>query len=462
MRAKWLLMLLMAGLPAGRAAAADKPNILFIVVETLRRDHVGCYGYRRATTPTLDRMASEGARFDQAIGTASWTIPTVMSMFTSLPPEVHGVVSHACCLADGATTLAAELRRAGYQTAGITSTPSTNGKFGFDRGFEFYDDYTIVLDAGLDLAGDGEPPKAISERPTGEQLTRLAVAWLSGKRDRAKPFFLHLFYFDPHYDYLPPPPYDRMFVDPGNRSAQTGRGIRQLKDRPLAPEDREKVVGLYDGEVRYTDDQIGLVLEELGAQGLMDKTVVVIGGDHGDEFWDHGGTTHGHTLYDELVRVPLLVRYPERIGAGTVVREQVSHIDVMPTVLELAGVPVPAQCMGRSLVPPLEGRTKGFGDRPAFMSTRADALLDGARTPTQKIVEAVGWGRTAMYALSEDPREKHDLSGTDRAAEFNGLRAKLDEWRKQAAVRGSQARKPRGPQLDPELIRQLRSLGYVQ
>jgi arylsulfatase A-like enzyme len=449
----------------GRALAAGaRPNILLIVIETCRRDHVGCYGYRRDTTPALDRLASEGARFEQAVSASSWTIPSVMSIFTALPPGMHGCTTYQNSLPRGLKTIASELQASGYQTIGMTASPVTHSKFGFGRGFDLYDDFTVLMGAGVAIPEDAGalPAKAHDLRATSEQLTRMAAKWLGGRRAKDKPFFLFLFYLDPHYDYLPPPPYDRMFTDPGYAGGQNGSGIKELAGKPLTDEDKRNIVGLYDGELRYTDDHIGKLMEELRKQGLYDDTVILVTGDHGDEFWEHGGVGHGHTLYEELIRVPLIVRYPGLDARGTVVTGQVSHIDIMPTLMDMAGLPIPPQCLGRSLPPSLARRETGqSADRPVFLESGTSGELKAIRTPARKIVERGAGASCEMYALAEDPAEMKNLAGTSRAEEFSLLNGQFQQWRKLVEARAGERRAAKPVDLDPRLLQQLRSLGYV-
>lgn len=444
------------------AGGEKKPNIVFIVIDTLRWDHMGCYGYKRATTPTLDRIAAEGARFEYAIASSSWTMPCVMSMFTSVPPSRHGVTSSSRSLDDIFTTLAVELKKGGYQTAGITSNPLTHGKFGYSRGFDIYDDSTIIFNVSLDFFEDkGNPLRGIHNAPSSDEVTRQARSWLNEKRRSDRPFFLHLLYFDPHYDYMPPSPYDEMFTQATYQGDQTGAGITSLEGKKLSKEDQEHIIGLYDGEIRYADDYIGKLMEDLKKTGLYDDTVIVITGDHGDEFWDHGGVAHGHTLYDELIRIPLIVRYPKLIKGGAVLRKQAAHIDLMPTLLDIAGLPIPAQCQGRSLRSLLEGRPGGFSEQPAFSEVEIHSEMKSIRSPTQKIVERNNGLVKDMYSLFDDPKEQQDLSRTKRAQEFEPLNREFQAWKKTMAVGTKAARTVAPSDLDPRLLQQLRSLGYI-
>jgi arylsulfatase A-like enzyme len=381
-----------------------------------------------------------------------------------VPPPVHNVRTHSLPLRAGLTTLAGELRQAGYHTAGITSTPATAGKFGFSRGFAFYDDWTITLGAAPEVLLLNEQPPEVLAKITSPQVTRLALRWLNTQWDRDQPFFLHLFYYDPHYDYVPPEPYDQMFTDPKYDGHQDGRGLVNLQgtaNRSAA--DKAHIVALHDGEIRFTDDHIKTLLEELKTQGLLRHTIVMVVGDHGEEFWEHGGLTHGHTLYEELLRIPLIVRYPPAVRAGLVVKRQVGQIDIMPTLLELAGVAVPAQCLGRSLVPLLGGNESAVAERAVVSETEIVTHLRSIRTPTQKMIEQVDAKVLAMYDLAADPGEHNDLSQTERAKEFQGLAQKYREWNELVSSRQAHEQAAeKQPEIDPRLLRQLKSLGYVK
>lgn len=437
------------------------PNVIFIVIDTLRRDHVGCYNYERPTTPELDKIAGEGVRCDQAIAASSWTLPSVMSIFTSLPPSLHKLVDSAYRLPATFTTLASEFKKAGYQTAGITSNPITSSRFGFGRGFEFYDDITVIYRVDDLFLGAVDPRQSRPSgfNPASDRVNQLALKWFD-KRIRDKPLFLFLLYLDPHDDYTPPPPYDRQFTDSGYIGKCSRMGARHLVVPNLSPEDKRQIIGLYDGEIRFTDDYIGRIMERLKASGVCDNAITVVVADHGEEFWDHGGMFHGHSLYEELVRVPLIIRYPGRIPAGKVIKEQVSQLDIMPTILDMAGLPIPAQCQGRSLRPVLTGQSEISKGRPAYMETFcAGKNLRGIRTPSQKIVEQLHDNRTLMFDLVGDPLEQHNLFGTARAREFLELNTQFGAW-KQAVAMHTNATAEQA-ELPPHLLRQLQTMGYA-
>ena len=460
-----LIALILMAEAAAAAGQAEHPNVLLVVIDTLRRDHVGCYGYSRPTTPNLDRLAAEGLKFDQTLAASSWTVPSIGSMFTSLHPSMHGLISYKHKLAAGLTTLAAELRSAGYQTAAITANPSTHRRYGINRGFEFYDDYTILMDFNLEGAEETRPDAGVTGRATGEMVTRLAVRWLSKQRKTEQPFFLHLFYFDPHYDYLPPAPFDKMFTDRGYKGSQTGARVKELMGKPLNKEDKEQLVALYDGEIRYADEQLAKLLETMKELGILDSTLVVVTGDHGEEFWEHGNVTHAHTLYDELLKVPLVMRWPGRIKPGTVVTNQAGLIDLMPSLLDLVGLPIPPQCLGRSLAETIRGDATHLAEAEIFFELDAEASLKAVRTGAMKLIEQQPSGELELYAIGEDPGEQKNLAKTDRVGEFDALKRKFLQWKTLVqSEAGKRKDDPKGTGTDfpPEIFRQLKSLGYAQ
>ena len=460
-----LLVLAASCACAPARAPADEakrpPDVVLIVIDALRWDHVGCYGYGRPTTPNLDRLAGEGVRFEQVAAASSWTMPGVMTLFTSLPPFRHGVTRSLSTLREGLTTLAAEFRRAGYQTGGITSNPMTSGKLGFGHGFEFYDDATLIFDVPLDPLQAGGPARNTYQRSTSEDVTRLGLKWVAG-RDRSRPFFLHLLYFDPHNDYLPPPEYARPFVDPAYDGPQDGAGIGGLRGRTLPEKDRRHLVDLYDGEVRCTDAFVGRLLEGLKDLDAAGDLVVAVVADHGEEFMDHGDWTHGYTLYEEVSRVPWILWAPGRVPAGTVVRRQATHLDLMPTLLAVAGLPIPAQCQGRDLRPWwVAGAAPAGPEAPAFQELDlSSGLWLAVREGRRKAIVGKEPDKPQYYALDEDPGEHHNLAGTPREREFSAELKEIGEYSARIAKFVGAATKATG--IDPRLLEQIKSLHYVQ
>jgi arylsulfatase A-like enzyme len=445
-------------LVAALAACADErpPNILLISIDSLRADHLGSYGYERDTSPVLDRLAREGVRFDTVVSSTSWTLPAHVTLFTALPPEAHGVLYDPMALRSDALCLAEVLQDAGYATAGFVGGPFLRSLYGLAQGFERYDDTTVVR------------PLLESHRgATSPSLLALTTDWLDGwsARGRTRPFFVFLHLWDVHYDYTPPPPYDTMF-DPdydGHISPadyERGRHIHPA----MAARDLEHIVALYDGEIRYTDHQLGLLLDYLREQGLHDQTLIVVTADHGDEFCEHGETGHRKNLYDTTSLVPLLIRYPARVPAGRVVERLVRLMDVAPTILSLAGVAAPesfggvsphAEWAARDLSPLLAGEADLLGERVAFSDLHGSQT--SLRTQRMKLWVDDATARIELYDLRADPRETWNLY--DRTGRGAGLYQQLVEWRRFWRSRQNLARRI---ELSADQLERLRALGYIR
>lgn len=384
--------------------ALTHPDILFILIDSLKASHVGCYGYARDTTPNIDRFVREErcVRFETVIPGGSWTMPAVMTLFTALPVDGHRRVLPSLPHNREAVTLAEALRAAGYATVGVTANAMTNRRFGYGKGFDVWDDYSAALspEAGM--------MKIASDYPKGLLISRMGASRLK-RRDPEKPLFLFLFYMDPHWDFYPPPPYDMKF-------ASTGKGpIRNawaMKAEKVTPEIRRRTLDAYDGEIAYCDNAISNLLASVAATPRWNDTVVVIAGDHGESFWERGFSGHGNYLYDQELKVPLMIRVPKNRGLkpGGVVKGQVGGIDLAPTLLDLAGVPVPPSWKGRSLVSAMERGTSN--GRPVVTETRVrDKLWQRAvRTDRWKVIAIDDFTKPVeAYDLVADPGETNNL-----------------------------------------------------
>jgi len=365
-RTRWrgsVLAILFAGLfcTAVCAQQAHQPNVLLISLDTLRADHLGCYGYARDTSPNLDRFAKEGVLFESMTAASSWTVPSHMSMFTSLYPSVHGVEDTKKQLGEAVPTMAEILAKHGYTTAGFVTGPSLNHSMGFHRGFGFYDDFTVTLMHDENLFHDLDADKSgINQVPTNHVITNLATAWLH--KNAGEKFFLFLHYWDCHNDYIPPEPYDRKFYLE-YEGPENGRNVtnRQAElERSASPETKKRLIALYDGEIAHTDAHVGKMLAALDELKLSERTLVIIVSDHGEGFWEHGRLHHGNNLYEELIHVPLLMRLPGVLPAGLRVKGNASHVDVLPTLLGLLGLPQQNAIHGSDL----SQACRGKGDAP--------------------------------------------------------------------------------------------------
>lgn len=442
------------------------PNVILISVDTLRADHLGCYGYTRDTSPNIDRLAKSGVRFTQAMSQASWTLPSHMSIMTSQYPHVHGVEVAQQALPEDATTLAKVLSRSGYETAAFISWIYVARKFGFAQGF---DEFTELL-----------PPEDQIDSTTrasfkAEQVTNRVNEWLA--REHPRPFFLFVHYFDPHLNYEPPPPYDRMF-DPAYTGAALGsyEWIRPyIKGANAVPQkidarDRDFVESLYDGEIRYTDYHLGRFLSAVDKAVGLDRCLIVFTSDHGEEFNDHGSMEgHQWTLYEETIHVPLVLRLPRSHQPARVVSRPVELIDIPTTILSLLNIAPPACFQGRDLSALAKGGE--MPDEPVFSfgEIRRFVIRQYVRGLRYKLIHTFDTGVNKrgisvkagyeLYDLQTDPREQHDLYAPDSPI-ARLLVQRLQQWNA-TPITGFRAGQPQKVTLTPRELQQLRSLGYV-
>jgi arylsulfatase A-like enzyme len=410
-------------------------GVLLISIDTLRRDHVSVYGCRRPTTPRFDALAQAGALFDDAVSTSSWTLPAHLSLMTSADPAEHGGTDMGHAFNHRPPTLAALLRKAGFATHAVTSHLYVSAVYGLDDGFD-----------SLDFHQDRKATD-VADR---------AISLLDRVGDR--PFFVFLHFYDPHWHYDPPPQTRKLFERPYSGSV-TGfwQDFSKREPSSVTPQDLEHLIDLYDGEIRYADDEVGRVLDHLRLRGLERGTLVAVTSDHGEEFLEHGSWEHQKTLYEEVIRIPMVLS-----GPGVAVRHeaaQVSLLDLAPTILAWAGVAAPPQ-RGRSLLSPLApreayGETQHTLDGTRKLFLRAGAaswktILSLPRDGSDKTV------REEWYDLSGDPGERRDAAPrADRA----------EELRRRALARFAEDRGRGGEapavHLTPEQRERLRALGYI-
>jgi arylsulfatase A-like enzyme len=397
-------------------------TILLIFLDSLRAGHVSAYGYEQLTTPNLDAwIAAEGVRFTDVTSTAPWTCPSVASMLTGRTPTSLGTTfaTMTKSLPQDANTLAEYLQTAGYYTAGFATTYCVKGKIGFSQGFDHYDD---------ELSS-----RPGSDKATAGMVNARAMAWLEKKwlpkQSTAQPLFLFLYYFDAHVFYDPPSPYDSLF-DPaytGTFDAETfGNGDRVIKGELVpARRDIQHLVALYDGEINYWDAQLGQMLAYMQVHGLLENALIVVTADHGEQFGEHGLWVHTNSVYEELLRIPLLMRYTGALPAKAVVTSPVQSFDIMPTILDWAGLPLPGDIQAISL------RGLALGD-PAGPARSVYGEVDGLRDEghplyshasrySQRSIRRAGW---KLIHYLEDPSldQLYDLTG-ETAWELENLLA---------------------------------------
>ncbi len=441
----------------------DAVNVILISLDTLRADHLGCYGYGRPLSPAIDALAADCAAFLRTYAPAPWTLTSHVSIMTGLLAPSHGVLSSEQKMSPDLTTLAEILAGRGYLTWAITGGGFLNAKFGLAKGFDFYSE------------SEGD----IDNTNSAELVARAALGWLDGHANR--PFFLFLHTYQIHPPYRPPAPYNREYLD---RDARwTDLNIREYLGgncavfRPLPDAERRNAVALYDGEIRYTDEAlIGPLVAKLKSLGLYDRTLLILLSDHGEEFYEHGSWMHTNQLYEESLRVPLIIKLPGSHPRGLRYPGVVSLVDVFPTVLEELGLKRATGAVdGRSLLPIL--REREAADRPAWADLVGN--MGGTHNSAKSCVVEGEWKAiwnapytaddlafltfppravppVELYNLAHDPGEKTSL--TDRRPDIVRRLAALRERYLAPAKKGRSVR----ADLDEELKARLRALGYIR
>ncbi len=458
----------------GRAAPpAETPTgprlVLLLTIDTLRADYGGL---EASDVPNLTALARGGVTFDHAVSSTGWTVPAFASILTGLPPEAHQTGAAKETLPAAFPTLAEQLRDAGYRTVALGKNPFLRPYRGLDRGFDrytFYPRNVLETSIGSRLLRRNQGENPLADIDT-DGLADAGIALL--REAVEEPTFLWLHFFDPHIPYAPP---ERFVEDKLVREITGGAfdglgGVRAGHRAPDADE-RYAILELYKAEIRWVDEAVGRVLEELELLGLADDTLLVMTSDHGEEFWEHGGFEHGHTLYEELVHVPLAIRGPG-VPAGARVARRVATASVFATVRELAGVTGDLPfAVSPSLVSGF-GEPEGDSETPKAETDPALAFSSGTRYYDQlasvqfgpyKLITNLSFGSEELYDLVSDPQEQSPLVGED-AAEALARGRELLEAQQEAGGAIAEAVGGDGEdrELDAQTLRRLRSLGYVQ
>ncbi len=443
------------------------PDVVLVTLESLRTDRVGAYGGASsgrpevATTPNLDAFAAEATVYEDAHAVTSWTLAAHASLFTGLYPSGHQTTGPLDRLDDSYPTLAETLAARGWQTAAVVSGPYLRRTHNLGQGFEIYDDSSASI--ANRLAHDDVTNPALLDG-----LRRI----LDAERDPERPLFLFAYFWDSHFDYLPPPPWDAAFVPSAAerfdaRALDTNAAIHAGMDAGRLAWLRAQ----YDGEIRWTDEHLGALFALLRERGLWDGALVIVTADHGEEFFDHGEKGHKNNLYAETVRVPLLVKYPgQREGRRDA--RLASQVDVLPTVLEAAGAAVTFPVHGRSLRAPDPDPERAvlYELDTSRYYAGADGSISAQSSPWRalrrgelKLVERAAPGaaepQRELYRVSRDPAERDDLAAREpeRAAELaRELRGELAR----AAADAARYRRGGPAELSDEERTQLEALGY--
>jgi len=486
-----------------------KPNILLITLDTVRADHVSCYGYERQTTPNLDAFSREGVLYKNAYATSSWTLPSHASIFTGKYPTRHGAhfntnsaqiakyfesqkgqqfdmsdlnTKSILKLSEDNITLAEILSERGYRTAGIIGGPFTASIFGLAQGFDYYDEKFLdvekdtsfslicqLVDLFFSLKDFIAQHGYSAVKRSASQLNEAAFQWL--EKNHEQPFFLFINYFDAHTPYLPPPPYDGYFgkTDKGiiaHYSPRTGSSYVTAESvlmfaviagsHQLTPEEKELFVTRYDGEIRYLDHCLGLLLERLKSLKIYDNTLIIITSDHGEAFGEHSLVSHGRTLYEEMLRVPLIIKYPSASPGRGVIEKRVSLVDLFSTILFSLGYPIPSGIDGGILVK---------SDHPIIAEwyykwwdpEKYQRDLKSVYQGKYKYIWASS-GLNELYDLEKDPGEENNLiqKFPHGAQEMQGT---LNQWLTSFKPPGAEGK---AVKINKSMEEKLRALGYVK
>ena len=440
------------GTRADDGPVASQPlNVVLIVVDTLRADHLSLYGYAKPTSPHLDAFARNAVVFTNVTAQAPWTSPSMASLFSSLYPSAHGVLHRTAAdriprLADAHVTLAEVLAPAGWATIGVTANPWLAAGQGLAQGFDSY----RVLKGGARLRA--------------REVNRFALSQLAD--DPQPPFFLYLHYMDVHGPYRAPDASQNRFRPSGETQPMPAEAIAALPDylRIASAESLADYLAAYDAGIHYWDESFGQLLEALELRGLLDRTLVVVTSDHGEEFFEHGGFNHGRTLYQEQVHVPL-VFWSKALGLGPKrIAHPVALIDVAPTILGLLGVPAPAAFQG------VDRRSSMLADRAdaAPIFSEAAVAIGGVPLPTGslravrsgdwKVVENLKTGELRIFDLSRDPSEQGRAASP---AEARRARDLFQAW-SQANRKIADTVEAEDAPIDAETRQRLEELGYLE
>jgi len=445
--------------------ARRRPPVFLVLVDTLRADHLSVYGYAKPTSPNVDALAADGTVYLRAFAQAPWTRPSCAALLTSrYPPEI-GLRGLWSPLLPEIPILPQFMRIEGYATAGIVSSVHLSTQYGFDKGWDVFDLGTTYLNwtgvkhalARLQLVSRSEA----YPRYNAEELTDRAIEWIEAQPLTGRPLFMYLHYSDPHAPYRPPPEQDRWH----EFASETARAVAVPpdglpRDGPILPAaERDAMVARYDAEIAFFDQHFGRLIDHLKERDLYRDALVIVTADHGEEFGEHGGWTHGHTLYNELLHVPLVVKYPAWLTPPAERPDSAGSIDVIPTIREVLDASWPESGFrGRSL---LAGNDGSEGDARFLYADNENPSLRGVYQGEGKLIQRLDPSGTVLeeryYSLVSDFRERGDgaipaVISADRLATLRGI----------LASQGDRALPAEDIEPDEESVEELRALGYIE
>lgn len=461
---------LLALLSACSEGPPQAKNVILISIDTLRPDHLGCYGYEKGTSPAIDAFAAEGALFEDCLSTAPWTLPGHATMLTGMYPSTHGVKMHETALPDDVPSLSTLLKRAGKRTMAVVNSHNIGTlKYGLSQGFDEFQYVPEIAETG-EFTPEGAPKVMIVNR--GRLVTKVAREMITKAAD--EPFFLFLHYYDVHTDFTARPEYEERFVEAYDGKLNSNGLTPQLsgyrkRGESITDDDARWLRQKYDAEIAQLDDVLKGFFGFLEKEGLKENTLVIITSDHGEEYGEHGGALHGRSQYQELLAIPLILRGPG-VPAGTRFAQSVSLIDVVPTVLRLSGVRLGHEIDG--LDASLAWRApEGWPKR--FLYGEADhntwITHEGERNKHIDVTRMVRMGddklhfnkvtgRFELYDIASDPFEQKDLLLAD-PGEVIAARVELLKTQLQRFMQNEGTGKPLPP-VPKEEAAKLEQLGY--
>ncbi len=481
MRAVGFFGLLAVG--AGCGPSDRNPNVILVVLDTVRRDHLSCYGYERPTSPNLDRLAGEAVLYAQASAPAPWTLPSHASMFTGLLPSRHMAHNEHLLLDADRQTLAELLAAEGYETAGFCNNPWLTEKTGMTQGFQgFHEVWRDVVSGGtVDINLFVDPAVHGMEDAGAATSLRQITAWLDERPKQARPFFLFVNLIEPHSYYDPPPAYRNRFTRERLSREDVQRAnleyVRQAYADSLTEPQVERIQALYDGEIAYVDDWVGRFVALLSERALLESSLLIVTSDHGEAFGEHTlcGVRlidHQLSLHQEVLRVPLIVRYPRGEQRGAKIDGPVSLCDIFPTVLAVTGVEGPTELDGEVL-PRDEASARSdrlieseyfrplmsLGLLSKYVRDRdrleclANHRLASVKQSGRKVI-MTSTRKALRYDLRHDPQERYPLPPPTAPDPLVAAAvASLERMADSATLPP--------PELEPALYEALRSLGYI-
>jgi len=425
-------------------------NVILLVSDATRADHLSCYGYKLETTPNIDQFAREGFRFENPVAQGSHTIVATPAILASVYPTIHGLTHYGAALSDSITLISELLRKAGHRTFGIVTNPHVTENNGFAQGFDYY-----LSDKGW--------------LHTGAEVVNLKFLQI-WRRYSGEKFFAFLFYIDPHVPYVPPTGYLLKFhADPNvvitnwhpDSLAALGEGYKL------------DIVARYNAEVNYFDAKFGDLMQELKKRGIYDRSLIIYTSDHGEGFWDHGLVGHGNSLYEELLRVPLIMRFPImvkfpkfRLG-GQVIEQPVRQIDIVPTTLDFLGIKRQGLIFGTSLMPLISGKEESLQELQYVIS---EEILQQPELHNIRSIRSGPWKYIItqnfeknefdqeLYNLSEDPAETDNLFGKETSLAIQLQQRLFTELSNLERLKTE----PRVYVPDKQTLERLKALGYIK